>query len=338
MSDINQVPNLPYEPSRESRQASKPDAQKFKEMMKIGDSEKKQKKGKKRQTESEEELKARLRSGAASAEKDVEGAKKGAKVPKIQQVGESEKREPKREKRAEEVSPEAIEEEGLSTVQREKTSQVKIESELTDLENKMAILSQSVPQELEAEEKEEEAQAVYEEKQEGAEESVTNQTQKVESVEKEEAATQAVLPASTTLGPLFIAPPSEAPPAYATLNSEVLALFERMVGVISIMKESGITETIIHLNTAEFSNSRFAGSQIIIREFSTAPLAYNIELQGTPQNTALFEQNVGSLMQAFQSSNYPFRINRIDTRLLSQRPDKPLFHRKETSSEKNLSQ
>ena len=99
-------------------------------------------------------------------------------------------------------------------------------------------------------------------------------------------------------------------------------------------KESGINETTIHLNSAEYANSRFAGSQIVIREFSTAPLAYNIELIGTPQNAALFEQNVGSLMNAFQAGHHNFTVNRIDTRLASQRPDKPVFHRKETSSEK----
>jgi hypothetical protein len=54
-------------------------------------------------------------------------------------------------------------------------------------------------------------------------------------------------PASSTLGPLFIAPPPQTAPAYTLLSGEMLALFEKMVSQIFIMQANGINETTIHL-------------------------------------------------------------------------------------------
>ena len=327
MNDISKLSGgNPLDPGPGAQGPLKPGTDKFKEMMKVGDSEKRQKRGKKRQSESEEDLKAELATRAASSEKEIEGAHKKNKIPKIQQVGESEKRQPSAQKRAEEVAPEKV------TTSHEKITQVRIEGELEELETRLENLTyQGDANSIVFEEKIEEEMQQVEDKQEPA----AKLAVKKEKIQQE--AIPAVFPASSALGPSFIAPASETPPAYATLNPEVLALFEKMVGVISVMKESGIKETIIHLNSAEYANSRFAGSEIIIREFNTAPLAYNIELVGTPQNAALFEQNVGALMSAFQTGKYGFTVNRIDTRVASPRPDKPVFHRKETSSEKEKS-
>ncbi|HNA62224.1 MAG TPA: hypothetical protein PKW79_04030, partial [Rhabdochlamydiaceae bacterium] len=336
MNDVSKLSGgNPLDPGPAPRGPTKPGSDKFKEMMKVGDSEKRQKRGKKRQSESEEELKAELRSGAISTDKEVQAAQKGAKVPKIQQVGEAEKRQPGAQKRAEETISEAADEVAATNLTSQKITQVRIDGELEELETRMGNLtSQDMVTDIVSDEKVEEEMQQIEEKDEVSQESTFKQQMKKESVQQE--ISQAVFPASSisfsTLGPSFIAPASATPPAYATLNSEMLALFEKMVGVIAVMKENGINETIIHLNSAEYANSRFAGSQIVIREFSTAPMAYNIELIGTPQNTALFEQNVGSLMNAFQGGHHNFTVNRIDTRIASQRPDKPVFHRKETSS------
>jgi hypothetical protein len=331
MGDLDKIPGAnPVGPPPGERGPIKPGTEKFKDLMKVGDSEKRQKKGKKKQDESEEDLKAELRSGAIAPNKEAEAAKKAAKTPKIQQVGETEKREPKKQRRPEEVVPEAAEEIAATNISQAKLSQFKIESDLNDLEKKLDTLAQPVYGQLVPQQEEAGEVAKVEEKEEAVQQ-VTFKQVAQEKVQQE--ATQAVFPASSTLGPLFISPATEAAPAYTALNSEILALFEKMVGVISVMKESGITETIIHLNTAEYANSRFAGSEIIIREYSTAPLAYNIELVGTSQNAALFEQNIGALMTAFRAGNHNFTVNRIESRLL-QRTDKPLFHRKEKTSEK----
>jgi hypothetical protein len=118
----------------------------------------------------------------------------------------------------------------------------------------------------------------------------------------------------------------EALPSYANIHPQVMELFDRMVGVMTVMSMSGVTETVITLNAPQFASSVFFGSQIIIQEYSTAPHAYNIQLIGTPQAVALFQGNADDLMAAFQAGNYNFRINRLETGYLT---DRPLFKRKE---------
>ena len=105
-----------------------------------------------------------------------------------------------------------------------------------------------------------------------------------------------------------------------------MEIFDRMVGVMTVMSMSGITETVITLNTPQFASSVFFGSQIIIQEYSTAPQAYNIQLNGSPQAVALFQGNADDLMAAFQAGNYNFRVNRLEAGHLTERP---LFKRKE---------
>ena len=119
------------------------------------------------------------------------------------------------------------------------------------------------------------------------------------------------------------------PPPYTGMSSQVLDLYERMVGVMTIMTDSKMTETVITLNAPKFASSVFYGTQIIIQEYASAPKAFNIQLNGNPQAVALFQGNADDLMAAFQYGNYNFRVNRMDTGYLS---DRPVFHRKEGGS------
>ncbi len=132
-------------------------------------------------------------------------------------------------------------------------------------------------------------------------------------------------------GPAVLPPAPETLPPYANLHPQVMEIFDRMVGVMTVMTMSGMTETTITLNAPQFASSVFFGSQIIIREFSTAPRAFNIQLNGTPQAVALFQGNVDDLMAAFSAGNYNFRVNRLETGYLTERP---LFKRKEKAGEK----
>jgi hypothetical protein len=106
-----------------------------------------------------------------------------------------------------------------------------------------------------------------------------------------------------------------------------------MVSQIVLMQTNGVNETTVTLSTPEFASSVFAGSQIIIREWSTAPLAYNIEFVGTDQNIPIFDRNIESLRAAFASEKRSYSINRIESRQRTEK--KPLFHRKEHPSEEN---
>jgi hypothetical protein len=319
MADVGKVPTVPPPPSRDGQEVSKPSSKQFKDVMKVDKSDEEQKRRKKQQTESEEEAKALLRAGANAREK-VEGTKKPEKFPKIQKVGESEKRQKHEQKRPEET--EHVQETALTSAPSsqqlppapvEKTASQK---GLTrpPIENP-AVEEEIAAQETKAEE----------------EEKVALQPFKKETPNKE-TPQPFVAPPSSPLGPLFIAPAPASAPAYTLLKPEALALFERMVSQIMVMQTSGITETTLTLNTPEFASSMFAGSQIIIREFSTAPLAYNIEFVGTDQNVPIFDRNIESLRSAFASERRSFTINRIESsRLRTEK--RPLFHRKKGPSD-----
>ncbi len=123
------------------------------------------------------------------------------------------------------------------------------------------------------------------------------------------------------------APPVHTP--YANLHPQVLELFERTVGVMTVMHMSGIKETSITLDNPKFASSVFFGSEIIIKEYSSAPKEFNIQINGSPQAMSLLQGNTQDLMAAFQYGNFNFRVNRLDTGLLA---DKPLFKRKEPPS------
>ena len=119
--------------------------------------------------------------------------------------------------------------------------------------------------------------------------------------------------------PPLLGPP-ETPTPYAQLHPHVMELFERMVGTMSVMHLSGVNETVINLNAQKFASSVFFGSQIIIQEYSSAPLAYNIQINGSAQALALLERNSATLMAAFQHGNYAFRVHRLEPGLLEEKP------------------
>ncbi len=114
-------------------------------------------------------------------------------------------------------------------------------------------------------------------------------------------------------------------PSY--ISPQVYALFEKMVGVITVMVESDVKETSITLNSPEFATSPFFGSQIIIQEYSTAPNQFNIQIIGNSDAVKIFEGNAQDLLASLNSGKYNFRINRLDV------GEKPLFRRKEKLSD-----
>jgi hypothetical protein len=113
--------------------------------------------------------------------------------------------------------------------------------------------------------------------------------------------------------PNFLGPaaPTTTTPWYTSIPPEILALFERIISLITVLKTSGNTKTTIHINDA----SQFSGSTVVIREFNTAANEYNIELIGSPQQVAIFEKHLKKLVQAFKTGRHAFRVNRITSRL-----------------------
>jgi len=109
-------------------------------------------------------------------------------------------------------------------------------------------------------------------------------------------------------------PPLAAP--FASLSPQVQQIFDRMVGVMTVMHTSGITETTINLDSPKFEGSALFGAKIVISEFSTAPKAFNIELLGNQNATQLFSENSEDLVAAFAAGGYNFKVNRIDVSAL----------------------
>jgi hypothetical protein len=160
----------------------------------------------------------------------------------------------------------------------------------------------------------------------------------LETDKKKEALSLEALPEDTTLlsiqTPILLAPQalgSEDP--FSRLPPAIQEIVSKMLGVMTIWKQTpGVTETSFTLNNPKFASSVFFGTQIIIKEYSTAPLAFNVQLNTSPQATALLQSNLGDLMAALQAGRYNFKVNRLDTGLLVERP---LFHRKEEANQQD---
>ncbi len=134
--------------------------------------------------------------------------------------------------------------------------------------------------------------------------------------EEDKAAAAAATP-DVTPQPLpfdAMAAPSAPLPSYASLPQQVYDLFEKLSGVMTVMQETGVKTTEITLTTPGL----LSGTTISIKEYSTAPMQYNIEVLGASQEAAsLFSTNTNDLLAAFQAGNYNFRVNRLDTGMLS---------------------
>lgn len=337
MSNVSN-PSGPLNPTNPPRSTEpvRPGTDRFKDLMRIDRSDEKQKKKKKRSQEAEEEEKAKLQTaGAISADKAIESTKKAEKFPKVQKIDESKKKHPQHQKRPEETTTDPEESVASATSQKKAFEPIETVQSIQKSENKEDITDTTTTAHLQLDLDtilQEEQEIVQKEAAAGNFKQVSDQ---VDKHKKEETHTSTNLPppAASTIGPSFLAPISETPPAYAFLSPEAFALFEKMVSVITVLSTSGITETVIHLNTHEFTNSPFSGSQIIIREYSTAPLAYNVELIGNPLAADLFRKNIPLLKNAFAEGKHRFHINRLEASISQE--DFPVVERKKGSSGEN---
>ena len=293
----------------------------FGDLMKVGETDADQKKKKKQKGEAEEERKTEsILAQGEKIQKMSPGslAKFEKETQKIEKTGESEKRQPKHERRTSEEIEEASSATSSSKIDKnfDMATEDAKQDEIT-LERK-AKASQETPQEESSPTEEQEKKF---------------ETKKVAQKKKEtKVVTSPPTPLQSTpvIVPNLLSPASGVTPIYTSLKPELLALFERLIGSMSIMNTSGITETTIELNASEFST--FAGAKIVITEHTTAPKIFNIEFLGTAQTVALFNDSSASLVAAFKNGNYAFQVNRIDASLL--KTDRPLFHRKEETKDK----
>ena len=304
MADVSKVqgPTGPTDPGSGKKDVSRSDAEKFKKMMEVGetDPEGKGKKRERQQASEEEKAKAAMGGKAPIKERSPAELQRFHKAPKIQRAGEAEKRQKKEQRRSEEVVKDIKKAEVAKETQVRAQKQEVEKAQETAAEGAIAPLPPPIPPVQPPVEEEETA-------------SVKAAEQKPREVPKTPAAVPVMppppQPQSTTPTPLFLAPTTSS--ALFFESEEIQQLFERMGLAMTVMQEGGITETILHLSAEEFPHLQ--GTEVIIRQYSAAPLTFNIEFVG--QNVALIEQNIGQLMNAFQAGNYNFRVHRIDTSL-----------------------
>lgn len=120
--------------------------------------------------------------------------------------------------------------------------------------------------------------------------------------------------------------------AATELSVEMEALFEKMASCMIVMNASNDIETTLFLDSANFASSSLFGTQITIKEFSTAPKAFNVEIISNPNAAAMIDAGKNSLLSHFQKGNFNFSVHRLDTHI-AERADKPVFHRKESVSD-----
>ncbi len=115
-------------------------------------------------------------------------------------------------------------------------------------------------------------------------------------------------------------------PAASEVTPVTRLFFETMVNEVQQLVASKETQTTFFLNSPLFKHSPFYGTKITIREFSTAPKAFNIEIATSPIALAHITTHQASLMYAFSEHRSLFSVNRLDLQLHIE--EKPLFHRK----------
>jgi hypothetical protein len=109
------------------------------------------------------------------------------------------------------------------------------------------------------------------------------------------------------------------------ISAEFEVLFQKMASAMIVMNSSNEAETTLYLDNP---SSVFFGSRITIREFSTAPKAFNIEIASGPRAIELIEAGKQDFLAGFQNGRFNFSVHRLDTHI--QTDDRPVFHRRES--------
>lgn len=126
-------------------------------------------------------------------------------------------------------------------------------------------------------------------------------------------------------------PSNSATPVHSALFLEIEALFEKMASSMIVMSSSGEIETTLCLDNP---SSIFFGTKITIREFSTAPKTFNVEIASFTPAILAIEASKSDLLSAFQNGKFNFSIHRFETSCI-QNEDRPVLHRKESSDRDN---
>ena len=99
---------------------------------------------------------------------------------------------------------------------------------------------------------------------------------------------------------------------FANIPKDVFDLYQKMVGMMTVQKNSLKSVTTITLN---MPNSVFNKSQLVLEQYSTAPHSFNVQLFGSPQAIERFAKNMQGLNQSIKDSKLTFSINVLPPKL-----------------------
>jgi len=130
------------------------------------------------------------------------------------------------------------------------------------------------------------------------------------------AASQEIAPKSfdeTTIAPqpqitveAALSPSLSASPPYAQFSPQIFELFQKLVGMMTVMQFQGKTTTSIILH---LPSSPLDGAHVDIEHFDTAPHAFNITLYASVEGQKLLDPQVQNLEQQLRASLPNFQIS-----------------------------
>jgi hypothetical protein len=141
--------------------------------------------------------------------------------------------------------------------------------------------------------------------------------------------TIAAVPLCSTLAINGVAEGKQAIASAAVLSQEIEALFEKMAATMILMNSSDEAETTLFIENPQ---SRFCGTRITIREFSTAPKVFNVEIASHSLAFREIQAHQAELLNAFHKGSFSFSVHRLRVEIDTD-GEKPVFHRKDAPEE-----
>lgn len=146
-----------------------------------------------------------------------------------------------------------------------------------------------------------------------------NQTEAISSLEKDEKhdskkegeEDQEIAPVSMPLAsPTGVSTIQLSP--FSNMPNDVFELFEKMVGLMTVEKDSGKSTTTVTLN---MPSSIFNKCELVLEHYDTAPHAYNVQFLGNPEAVDRFTKNMQGLNNAITESKLSFSIHLLPPKL-----------------------
>ncbi len=99
----------------------------------------------------------------------------------------------------------------------------------------------------------------------------------------------------------------------------ITPLFEKIASHLLVIHLPDAIQTSFILNQPQFKDSPFFGTEIRIKEFSSAPKAFNIEIISDPVAIATLHAHEQRLLSLFAKGEFPFIIHRLETQIREER-------------------